>query len=525
MKNKIFLILTIFALVGCTKDFEKINTNPYQISNESLKQDLNHVGSFYPAMLSQIFGNQVDHNLTNVTFTQQLATPTPFTGGVNNTTYYVRWNRYWAREYNFVMAPAKQVIEVAKADNYDVFVEWANLIRIISMSRLTLYYGPVIYTNYGKTGEVLYDSEPDLYNAFFSDLDRIIGVFKSNSSYTGLAKFDASYGGDVTKWAKYANSLRLQLAMRLSKVAPALAKAQGEKALSDEVGLILTNADNFNISLYGLKFHPATICFDWNDTRMSATMESILIGYKDNRIEKFFDPVTDPTLVTDHPAYPYKGIRNGAYLVAKDDHTSFSKLDASFNDPAKVTRRKVMSADEVHFLKAEAALRGWAGAGDAKTNYETGVKLSFELWGAAGADAYLADNTSLPIDYNDPKYDGDINDFKNQITNTIAWNESATNEIKLEKIITQKWIACFTNEMESWQDHRRTGYPKLPPVYQNSSNADWGVIPKGEILRRMPFVDVERTGNVAGVRDATNKLGGPDEIGTRLWWDTGGSNF
>ena len=527
MKKFIYLLTAVVALSACTNDFEETNTNPYQITGESLKQDFNHVGAFYPSMLGQIFGNQVDHNLTNVTFSQHLATPTPFTGGVNNTTYYIRWNGYWGREYNNVMAPAKQVIEIAEADGYTVFVEWANLIKIVSMSRVTLYQGPVIYTNFGTTGDVIYDSEETLYNAFFTDLDRIIAEFSANMDYVGLNNFDASYGGDVSKWAKYANSLRLQLAMRISKVDPALAKLQGEKALADPVGLIETNSENFDISGYGNKFHPAQICFEWGDTRMSAAMESILIGYKDNRIEKYFDPVAevDMSLVADHPDWPYKGIRNGAELIAKDDRIPFSTLDISFNDPAKVTKRKVMSADEVYFLKAEAALRNWAGAGDAQANYEAGVRASFELWGAGGVDAYLADDTSIPIDYDDPIAPGSVNDFTNQITNTVAWDPAADNETKLEKIITQKWIACYTNEMEAWMDHRRTGYPKLPPVYQNSSNADWGVIPDGDILRRMPFVQAEREGNAIGVADATVKLGGPDEIGTRLWWDTGGPNF
>ena len=295
--------------------------------------------------------------------------------------------------------------------------------------------------------------------------------------------------------------------------------------MADPAGLILTNADNFNISGYGRKFHEAVICFEWGDTRMSASMESILIGYKDPRIHAFFDPVQDMSLVQDHPEWPYKGIRNGAALVAKDDRLGFSTIDISFNDPAKVTKRKVMSADEVYFLRAEAALRGWAGAGNAKANYENGVRASFELWGAGGVDAYLADNKSIPIDYKDPKAAAGVNAFTNAITNTVAWDEGASNEMKLEKIITQKWIACYTNEMESWMDHRRTGYPKLPPVYQNSSNADWGVIPQGEILRRMPFVNAERNGNPTGVADATVKLKGKDEIGTRLWWDTGGPNF
>lgn len=529
MKKFIYLICSILVLGACTDNFEEINTSPYQLTDESLQQDFNNVGSFYPSMFSQIFGNQVNHNLTNVTYAQHLATPTPFTGGINNTTYYIRWNGYWDREYNNVMAPANQVIGIAESTDQPMFVEWANLIKIVSMSRLAAYHGPIIYSQYGPEGDGSYDSEEVLYNTFFADLDRIIGLFGANTDYVGLTAFDASYGGDIALWAKYANSLRLQMAMRISKVDPALAKTQGEKALADPVGLIETNAENFNISLYGNKFHPAQICFEWGDTRMSATMESILIGYEDNRIEPFFDPVEDMSLVTDHPDWPYKGIRNGAQLTAKDDHLPYSTIDIDFNDPAKVTERKVMSADEVFFLKAEAALRGWAGAGDAQANYEAGVRASFELWGAGGVDAYLADNTKLPIDYNDVVYDGledgTVNDFTSDITITVAWDEAADNEIKLEKIITQKWIAAYTNEMEAWVDHRRTGYPKLPPVYQNSSSSDWGLIPDGEILRRMPFTNGQRENNASGVADATAKLGGADEIGTRLWWDTGGPNF
>lgn len=518
------MVLVIVAS-ACTDDFEETNTNPYEISGESLKQDFNHVGAYFPSMLQKLFGIQIDHNLASTSFAQHLAQPTPFVGNVNNTTYYIRWNRLWDLQYADIMAPSKQVIEIAEEGGYTMFVEWANLIRVLSMSRTTTYYGPIIYTNYGQEGEVLYDSESALYAAFFSDLDRIITTFSANTDYTGLTDFDESYSGNIAMWAKFANSLRLRLAMRVSNVDPAMAKTQGEKALADAAGLIETNADNFNLSLYGNKFHPAQICFEWNDTRMSATMESILIGYKDSRIHSFFEPVDDESLVTDHPDWPYKGIRNGGELIAKDDHTPFSTIDKDFNDPGKVTTRKIMSADEVLLLKSEAALRGWAGAGDAKANYELGVSASFELWGAAGAADYLADDTSLPIDYDDPVYDGTINDFTNQITATVAWDEAADNELKLEKIITQKWIASYTNEMEAWVDFRRTGYPKLIPVYQNSSNADWGVVPEGEFIKRMPFPNSERENNASAVADGVSKLGGPDALNSRVWWDTGLPNF
>ena len=525
MKKSIFLLMAAFLLItnACTDQFEEANTNPYEISGESLKQDFNHVGAYYSSMLGNIFGHQIEENLVAESFADYMATPTPFAGGVNNTTYYIRWNTYWDRIYGSLMAPANQVIKIADEGGYTVFSAWAKLIQIMGVSRLTTYHGPVIYSNYGSTESTIkYDSEPELYNKFFTQLDEIQTVFAANKTYAGMKKFDASYGGDVTKWMKLVNSLRLRLAIRISKAAPAIAKTQGEKAIADPAGLITSNSDNMTISLYGGKLYLSVICFEWDDTRMSAGMESILVGLKDARIEKYFQPATDKTVYSDHPEFPYKGIRNGASLVAKDDHTSFSKINESFKS---ITRRNYLAASEVYFDLAEASLRGWAGAGDAKTNYENGVKLSFADWGAGGVDAYLADGTSKPIDYNDPKSAGSVNDFVSRSSVTVKWNDADSNEQKLEKIITQKWIAGFFNPNEPWADFRRTGYPKLPTVYKNDSNADWGVIPQGEWIKRMPFVNAERTGNAAGIADATAKLGGPDNIATRLWFAPDKANF
>jgi hypothetical protein len=525
MKKIIFSLMVAFLLImnACTNKFEESNINPYEISSKSLEQDFNHVGAYYPSMLGNIFGHQIEENLVAESFCDYMATPTPFVGGVNNTTYYIRWNTYWDRIYKDLMAPANQVIKIADAGGYTVFSAWAKLIQIMGVSRLTTYHGPVIYSNYGSTESTIkYDAEPDLYAKFFTQLDEIQATFAANKTYAGMKKFDASYGGDVTKWQKFVNSLRLRLAIRVSKANPTLAKTQGEKAIADPAGLITANSDNMTISLYGGKLYLSIICFEWDDTRMSAGMESFLVGLKDARIGKYFQPATDASVYADHTAYPYKGIRNGAKLVAKDDHTSFSKINESFKS---ITKRNYLAASEVYFDLAEAALRGWTGAGSAKTNYENGVKASFEDWGAGGVDAYLADDTSKPIDYKDPKYDGVINSFTSRSTVTVKWNDADSNEQKLEKIITQKWIAGFFNPNEPWADFRRTGYPKLPTVYQNSSSADWGVIPQGEWIKRMPFVNAERTGNVAGIADATAKLGGPDNIATRLWFAPDKANF
>ncbi|NQU52687.1 MAG: SusD/RagB family nutrient-binding outer membrane lipoprotein, partial [Bacteroidetes bacterium] len=380
---------------------------------------------------------------------------------------------------------------------------------------------PVIYSNYGVSGQAnIYDKESDLYNNFFADLDAVQAVFAANQSYAGLKKFDASYNGDMKKWSKLVNSMRLKLAIRISNVAPDLAKTQGEKAMSDGAGLISSNGDNFRVSLYGGKLPMNVIAFEWGDTRMGSGMESFGVGMKDNRIASYFAPVADASLVSDHPDWPYKGIHSGAYLDAKDQRLPFSTPNESFK---AVVSRRYFTYSEVLHLKAEAALRGWTGAGDAKTNYEDGVRASFADWGAGGVDAYLADATSTPIDYVDPLEPR--NNWTSRSDVTPAWNDADTDERKLEKIITQKWFNNFTNSLEAWTDHRRTGYPKLPYNTRNDSSADWGVIPADEFIKRIPFTNGERDNNKDGVADATTKLGGPDLISTRLWWDTGGSNF
>ena len=521
MKKLFIVMLFLGALASCTDKFATENQNPYQISDEMLKQDFNLVGSPFSGLLFNLFGHQIEEDLCYDSWMGYLNTPTPFVGNVNNTTYYIRWNVYWDRVYGSVMSPSKQVIQLAKDNNLPLFATWAKLIRVLSVSKLTAIHGPVIYSKYGSTdNNVMYDKESDLYTLFFAQLDSVQTDFGANKTYAGFSKFDPSYGGNIGAWMKVVNSERLRLAMRISKVAPALAKTQGEKAMSDPAGLITTNADNFLVAQLGNKLPMAVICFEWDDTRMGAVMQSFLLGLKDGRVSKYFQ---GPNVSQDASlsAYSYLGIRNGAFDNAKIDRVPYSRVS---NDFQTVQTRRAITAAEVSFLKAEAALRGWAGAGDAKANYENGVKLSFADWGAGGVDSYLADATSKPTDYVDPK--DARNNFTASSTITVAWNEGDSNELKLEKIMTQKWINNFTNGLESWCDFRRTGYPKIPHVGKNDSSPDWGVIPADQWIKRMPFTNGERTGNAPGVADATTKLGGPDLISTRLWWDTGvASNF
>ena len=174
-----------------------------------------------------------------------------------------------------------------------------------------------------------------------------------------------------------------------------------------------------------------------------------------------------------------------------------------------------MCAAEVWFLRAEAALRGWTSE-SAGTCYRTGVNISFAQWQVAGADGYLAGD-NIAADYKDP-LDSE-NDIAARCRVSPRWDESLTAEIKLEKIITQKWIAMYPEGCEAWAEQRRTGYPRLLPVRFNHSRGQ--SIDTETMIRRLPFPATLETSDPLQYEVLVKALGGPDHGGTRLWWDTG----
>jgi hypothetical protein len=135
MKQIIFGLFIVTILGSCTKDFVTTNQDPNQISDVLLKQDFNLVGSPISGMLFNLNGHQIEEDLCQDSWMGFMSTGTDFVGNVNNTTYYIRWNAYWGREYGSVMSPAKQVIQLAEANNLPLFASWAKFIKILSMSK------------------------------------------------------------------------------------------------------------------------------------------------------------------------------------------------------------------------------------------------------------------------------------------------------------------------------------------------------------------------------------------------------
>jgi hypothetical protein len=527
MKKKILIFGTLLAAASvavlsfnsCTKDFEEINKDPYGISNDQLKVDYKLVGEPFKGVLQNIYSytpawvTQLQQNLLGDVYSGYMMPPTPFRGNSNNMTYDLvdGWNGTpWSVAYGSVMSPLLEAERNAGTD-FPEFLAWAKICKVEAMHRISDLYGPIIYTKFGKLtadGGVEYDCQEVAYDAFFKDLDAAVATLTPLAQDPNAAKsftnFDLVYGGDYGKWVRFANSLRLRLAIRISKVDPARAKTEGEKAISHPLGVITSNDDNFLVTSDGGVTHPLNVMDNaWNDIRMGAPMESILSGYNDPRLGKYFN-------VSEIVPGQTKGIRQGIEILAKSDYQGFSSLV----DLGKV---QLMTAAEVYFLRAEGAIRNWNMGGTAQSLYETGITTSFAQYGLDAA-SYLANGTSTPAPYVDP-----VNSVNNVnagdphlSTATIKWDEAASFDTKLEKIITQKWISMYPDGQEAWSEVRRTGYPKLFPVLVNNSG---GKISTDAFIKRINFASGELQTNPIEVAKAVQCLGGPDNGGTALWWD------
>ena len=174
-------------------------------------------------------------------------------------------------------------------------------------------------------------------------------------------------------------------------------------------------------------------------------------------------------------------------------------------------------ASENYLSRAEGALNGWNMGGDAKTLYETGIRLSLAQWGivdAAAVNAYI-NGTSLPTLPNIltlyPTLD--LQDIPVKLP--VAWSASTADQ--RTQIAVQKYLAIFPESWEAWADLRRSDAKVIYPVL-NTDNPDVGV--GKSLMKRIIYTTNEYSSNKAAVDDGVSKLGGPDSGGTRLWWDT-----
>jgi hypothetical protein len=517
--------LTVFN--SCTKQFEKFNTDQNGVTNDQLIPDNNSIGSFYPTIQYAVGANDPSGSsslaggfefLVNGAFSGMVMCPLP--GSLDyNYDLVPGWEPYslFNYGYNAVMSQVNNIKRIGGSTIDPDFWAIAKILQVAEMHKVTDIYGPVPYSHFGQGGSAVpYDAQEDIYNTFFSELDTAVNSLKTfiaaNPNSIPFKKFDIIYGGDYSKWIKYANSLRLRLAMHIVKVDPVTAKLQAEKAVDPSNGGVITlNSDNAETPK---GINPLSVVdHDWLNLTAGAALVTYMRGYRDPRIGVYFDP----SVIT--PGQ-YVGLRAGSIIDNYQKLLEFSHT--SVNNFSHSTPSILMRASEVDFLMAEGALRGWnMGGSTAQALYEEGIAASMSQWGvSASANSYISDGTSTPESFTDPYNAANNSPALSSIT--IKWNDADPNEQKLERIITQKWIALFPDVTEGWTNFRRTGYPKLFPVVVNNSG---GKISTDIQIRRMIYLQSEYSTNSAEVAKAVMMLGGPDTGGTRVWWDIDKGNF
>jgi hypothetical protein len=523
----IFLAVLLLGTAGCTKNFEAYDTNPAALtSSQSLAILQTAIGPIEQAIYSNY---QTAQNLSADAYAGYMMSPTPFMASYNlNYSLVDSWNRNgFIDQYNLVMAPISKIAAVGtRTQRPDVWAV-ALLIQVEAMDRVTDRFGPIPYSKAGSSvTSIAYDSQQSVYSQFFSQIDTAVSNLKAYtasqpSDTAALGANDLIYQGHYDKWLKFANSLRLRLAMRIVKADPATAQAQAEKAMNDPAGLLSIPSDDALIAQSGGRNNDIwLVTASYGDNRLNAALATYLTGYNDPRLPAYAAPATDPTVMAQSDSIGnYVGIRIGINIAAKADYEGYGSLNTT-SQFTQTASQYIMTAAESWFLKAEAALRGWSGAGDAKSDYETGINTSFTQWGVSNP-GYISDAVHTPAAYIDPK--NATNNSPALSTITIQWDPAATSEQMLERIITQKWLAIFPDGQEAWADYRRTGYPRLFPVVNNKSGS---TIDTQIQIRRLAYPQTEYSTNTQAVNSAVQSLlGGPDNGGTRLWWDINKGNF
>ena len=542
----LFLSAAFSVILSACGKFEAINTNVQGVSREMLLRDGVQSGGYIQTMektivpvgtaadeTSIINEYQIAYNIGQDTWSGYMSQNADWGGGNNHMTYnfsHANWiSATFKATYTSAFVPWLAVKTQFEAGGSAEAYALAQILKISAWHRAADTFGPIPYKAAG-TGLFVtpYDAQDVVYKSMLEDLKKAVDVltdFNSKGGTSIFSLYDYVYKGKVVNWVKYANSLILRLSVRIRFVEPELARQYAESAVNHQIGVMKEASDGaFMGFAQGLQFiNPLeTLAASYNEARMGVSMLAYLGGYKDPRISKYFMASKDPNAIklnwlvgsdnTFLPVAPGNVIRRATDKVKGEDAVASSLPNITENTPVRL-----FLASEVYFLRAEGALIGWNMGADANTLYSEGIRMSFEENGlkAEQAEEYMLGTTApMLVDMSSVENIGKVFNVGTDATVSFGGNT----EQKLEKIITQKWIAMYPNGQEAWTEWRRTGYPKLAPILNNRSS---GIIPTETGVRRMPYYSP--TARSAEEQEAYEKavqlLGGPDNGATKLWWD------
>jgi len=406
-----------------------------------------------------------------------------------------------------------QMSDADKAEN-DLFLWVAQLFIYQQLTEVVAIWGNVPFTEAGtlvitgdiKTSTPKYDTESELYTLMLSDLktlsDKLANTTFSDAATGKLAAQDYINGGDILKWRKFANALRLRLGMRLSSQG-ALTNA-GQSAvfeiLANEAAYPLPS-DNSDMIAY-FSQSPDNIFQDLGKGDRSRILGwaadahlSRMVNDHDPRLYVLYDPVggTGSTYAGFDFSKPYDSEKDRETGTVE---TYYSSIDSgTYRKQNTQIPAIIFSAAEIWFLKAEAYQRGLA-TGNAEEAFKKAIDLSVRFYYNINAGATLQEDVvALPDDQT-------ISSFAAE-----RWNAYASKE---EAIATQKWLHFgFLQEFEAWTELRRTGLPRL--FYSVTQGAGSGV--SARVPNRLRYPDDERTYNPNNCLKIED-----DKFDTQLLW-------
>lgn len=459
MKKIIYLSGLLAFLVystGCKKDWlSELGTNPNQPSEAPVQLLL-------PSVLSGLASWEVSQN-TRVGIWMGYGS---FAGGYsiddNTLTYYVNQGSPSIWGYYDVLKNADYIIKTASAqENLDYYVAAAKILKAFGFQKLVDAYGKVPYSDaFQGVGNFFpkYDDGQDVYNANIKQLDSAIILIQNSNpaTETNMANNDIMFGGDMDKWLRFANTVKLRYLIRESAVIGAGGAA--EIATTASVGFLEEDADvNPGYLNTAGKQSPlwASFATDPGGSLYSDGYKYLRSGgagvnfLKDNNDPRlFYVYAPKGGMSPDNPAFfdvdPTPGNYLGVYYGDRPTATSVGTNGTSgighgilAGYDASIA---LISAAQSYFLQSEATLKNWLPGGDAaaKDLYQKGITASFKSLGVQNA------STAAEAYYTQPRP-------------LVNWDDSPN---KLEAIITQKWISmAYLHPMEAWAEYRRTGYP------------------------------------------------------------------
>lgn len=490
-RNVLFAIV-LLVLSACTNNFEEINTPPTSstfIDPGFMLTNVQRSVAFMECAETpnNVFGSWVQHWCGGPLFTPSRYVPEEFA--------YV-WNDYYGILKNLGLIKNDLLVGLENDPAGRTKLAIAKILEIYVWQNLTDMFGPVPYTESElPSAEIIrqpkFDTQESIYKSLISDLDIAMSQLNSGDESYGTA--DLYYKGDVERWNKFGNSLKIRLGMRIKYVDAALAKSTVESALSKP--LINSNEENADVQTYddfSSSRHPILRVSQGGSPDyffLAEKLVDVLIATNDPRLPLLGD-TTKATAGT--PNAEFKGVK----VAQTDDYyssiirTHFSQISSlTYYNKNRSIPIHTFSYAEVCFFKAEAALDGWGGFSDAnaETFFQEGIQAAMSM------KPYNIDKAVIPVEY---------------IASEFSLS-GLSKEKKLEKIMTQKWILLFGRNFEAWTEWRRTGYPVLIP----------GPDGEGIIPRRLIFPVMEAALNSENYKAAVSTLSNGDVYQSKVWWD------